>query len=66
LCKLIQKLDQENEKKKRSLKHQKKHKGSPSTLRIEVNQDHERFDNLKTHLPVAPNSDDVNDSIWPA
>ncbi|KAF0382603.1 hypothetical protein F8M41_011907 [Gigaspora margarita] len=41
LCELIQKLDQENEKKERSSKRQKKHKGSPSTLRIEVNQDHE-------------------------
>ncbi|CAG8851246.1 9475_t:CDS:1, partial [Racocetra persica] len=30
------------------------------------NQDHEQFDDLKIHLPVAPNSDDVNDSIWPA
>ncbi|CAG8615187.1 15467_t:CDS:2 [Dentiscutata erythropus] len=64
LCELIQKLDQENEKKERSSKCQKKHKGSPSTLCIEVNQDHEQFDNLKTHLPVALNSDDVNDSIW--
>ncbi|CAG8684463.1 19941_t:CDS:2 [Cetraspora pellucida] len=54
LCELIQKLNQENEKKERSSKRQKKHKGSLSTLRIE------------THLSVAPNSDDVNDGIWPA
>ncbi|CAG8513008.1 24664_t:CDS:2, partial [Dentiscutata erythropus] len=40
--------------------------GSPSSLCIEVNQDYERFDNLKTHLSVAPNSDDINDGIWPA
>ncbi|CAG8797843.1 16911_t:CDS:1, partial [Cetraspora pellucida] len=55
-----------NEKKERSSKRQKKHKGSPSTLRINVNEHHEKFDELKNYLPAAPNSDDVNDGIWPA
>ncbi|KAF0483876.1 hypothetical protein F8M41_023203 [Gigaspora margarita] len=53
-------------KKKKIFKATKKIKGSPSTLHIEVNQDHERFDDLKIHLPVAPNSDDINDGIWQA
>ncbi|CAG8853239.1 42717_t:CDS:2, partial [Gigaspora margarita] len=51
---------------KRSSKYQKKHKGSPSTLCIEVNQNHKRFDDLKIHLPIAPNLNYVNDGIWPA
>ncbi|RIB23430.1 hypothetical protein C2G38_2242692 [Gigaspora rosea] len=54
LCELIQKLDQENEKKERSSSAKKNTK------------DYERFDDLKNHLPVAPNSDDVNDGILPA
>ena len=35
-------------------------------MRINVNEHHEKFDELKNYLPAAPNLDDVNDSIWPA
>ncbi|CAG8762209.1 14769_t:CDS:2, partial [Cetraspora pellucida] len=59
LCELIQKLNQENEKKEKSLKYQKKHKGSLSTLCINVNKHYKKFDELKNHLPAIPNSDDV-------
>ncbi|CAG8855795.1 23934_t:CDS:2, partial [Gigaspora margarita] len=65
LCKLIRKLDQENKKKERSSKRQRKHKGNPSMTRIEVDQDHELFENLKIHLPAAPDLDDIRDNIWP-
>lgn len=35
-------------------------------MRINVNEHHEKFDELKNHLPAVPNSDDVDDGIWPA
>ncbi|CAG8713609.1 15875_t:CDS:2, partial [Cetraspora pellucida] len=46
--------------------HQNKHKGSPSIVCINVNEHHKKFDKLKNYLPAAPNSNDVNDGIWPA
>ncbi|CAG8835859.1 5325_t:CDS:2, partial [Cetraspora pellucida] len=45
--------------------HQKKHKGSLFILCINVNEHYKKFNELKNHLPAIPNSNDVDDGIWP-
>ncbi|CAG8807794.1 8778_t:CDS:2, partial [Cetraspora pellucida] len=52
--------------KENDVDHQKKHKRSSSILCINVNEHHKKFDELKNQLSAASNSDDVDNSIWPA